>query len=119
MKNFQVLIILIGFFMILLIWQLTPTYELKHRTIEINCDLIKPNNSAESVHKLRPFDIEIIGALGDSITVITVIILLCLLIFCHFIFKKSGYGVDNYFQQEVSWSAGGLNTITLPSVERN
>ncbi|XP_040574332.1 phospholipase B1, membrane-associated [Lepeophtheirus salmonis] len=82
-----------------------------HRSLEFPCRNLRPSSTVpSSVHHLRPGDIKVIGALGDSIT------------------AGTGALADNLFQllweyRGVSFSAGGLGTwreyLTVPNILKN
>ncbi|XP_006820485.2 phospholipase B1, membrane-associated-like [Saccoglossus kowalevskii] len=66
---------------------------------KFECDILAPSaTKPDSVHKLRPADIDIVAALGDSLT------------------AANGAGASNPFQvlieyRGLSWSIGGDNTL--------
>lgn len=77
-----------------------PPYS-HHDIPKFNCSLKPPSNykPAKSVHRLTPFDIENIGAFGDSITAA---------------FGALSYTLIDLFVEYrgISWSVGGDTDIT-------
>lgn len=76
-------------------------------TIKFNCSVFKDTIKTQTVHQLRPSDIRVIGALGDSLTAAAGANAATSL----------GLLIEN---REISWSMGGKSTleniVTLPNI---
>lgn len=95
------------------------------------CDENGPGKRSQSipnsVHQLRPGDIDVVGAMGDSLTagngaLATNILQVLICLQCFTILKNSNKQINQVFMENkgVSWSIGGQSTwhkyLTLPNI---